>query len=60
MNFIGRISKFLKQFNEFDVLPAETKKLTLKKNITTIGLVFASCFFNEKRSEILMTNINGN
>ncbi|KAK7026756.1 hypothetical protein SK128_022437 [Halocaridina rubra] len=46
--FTERLTGFLRQFPEFNSLPAITQEMALKKNITVIALVFASSFLREE------------
>ncbi|KAG7168324.1 Nuclear hormone receptor family member nhr-48-like [Homarus americanus] len=46
--FAERLTRFLRQFPEFNSLSQQTQGLAIKKNITVIALVFASSFVNEE------------
>lgn len=46
--FAERITRFLRQFHEFNSLTPQCQGLAIKKNITVIALVFASSFVNEE------------
>ncbi|XP_071548748.1 uncharacterized protein [Panulirus ornatus] len=46
--FAERLTRFLRQFPEFNCLSSQTQGLAIKKNITVIALVFASSFVNEE------------
>ncbi|XP_050731350.1 uncharacterized protein LOC127005934 isoform X3 [Eriocheir sinensis] len=65
--FAERLTRFLRQFPEFNSLPPLSQGLAIKKNITVIALVFASSFINEETgsyhnihspSQPMITNID--
>lgn len=46
--FAERLTRFLRQFPEFNNLTPMVQGMAIKKNITVIALVFASSFINEE------------